>query len=122
MFTNNFTEALRKDTKPLPMGIVATTHHMGVVKVLFATAELAAASIDADDIKSGIVTIAINDHVVETDLTKVVTELTNKGVCSYDANHIVGEAMCEAMEEVKGIPKMSTSLFHKKASALWLAN
>lgn len=120
--TKQFTEGLKSENKPFPKGLLAATHHMGVVSCLFETAADAAASIDEEDRKGGNVSIAINDFVVKIDLTIPTKELVEKvGVPTYDANQIVGEAMCKALQEVKGVEYLSTRDFHRKASALWLA-
>ena len=122
LMTEQFTNGLQSETKPFPQGILATTHHMGVVSCLFSSAAEAAASIDEEDRKAGNVTIAINDFVVKIDLTLPTKELIEKGgLTTYDANQIVGEAMCKAMQTVKGVEQLSTRDFHRKASALWLA-
>ena len=117
-----FTNGLKLETKPFPKGLLAATHHMGVVSCLFETAADAAASIDSEDRKNGNVSIAINELVVKIDLTIPTKELVEKvGVSAYDANQITGEAMCQAMKIVKDIEQLSTRDFHRKASALWMA-
>lgn len=120
--TEQFINGLKSETKPFPKGLIATTHHMGVVSCLFGSAEEAAASIDAEDRKGGNVTIAINDFVVKIDLALPIKELIEKvGVSAYDANQITGEAMCQAMKIVKGVETLTSRDFHNKASALWMA-
>ena len=120
--TEQFINGLKSETKPFPKGLIATTHHMGVVSCLFGSAEEAAASIDAEDRKGGNVTIAINDFVVKIDLALPTKELIEKvGVSAYDANQITGEAMCQAMKIVKGVETLTSRYFHNKASALWMA-
>lgn len=117
-----FTNGLKLETKPFPKGILATTHHMGVVSCLFETAADAAASIDSEDRKNGNVSIAINELVVKIDLTIPTKELVERtSLSAYDANKIVGEAMCQAMKIVKGVETLTTRDFHRKASALWMA-
>ena len=122
LMTEQFTKGLQSETKPFPKGILATTHHMGVVSCLFASAAEAAASIDEEDRKSGNVSIAINDFVVKIDLTQSAVELIEQGgLVAYDAHKVLGEAMCNAMQTVKGIEQLDNMDFHNKASALWMA-
>lgn len=122
LMIEQFTKGLQSETKPFPQGILATTHHMGVVSCLFSSAAEAAASIDEEDRKNGNVTVSINDFVVEVDLTLPAEELVSQGgLATHDAHNIVGEAMCKAMQTVKGLEQLSNIDFHKKASALWMA-
>ena len=122
LLTEQFTNGLQSETKPFPQGILATTHHMGVVSCLYGSAAEAAASIDEEDRKNGNVKIAINELVVKLDLTLPTKELVEKtSLSAYDANQIVGEAMCQAMKIVKGVETLTTRDFHRKASALWMA-
>ena len=120
--TEQFINGLKSETKPFPKGLLATTHHMGVVSCLFSSAAEADAAIDDEDRANGNVHIAINDFVVKLDLTIPTKELVEKaGVPTYDANQIVGEAMCQAMKIVKGVETLTACDFHNKALALWLA-
>ena len=122
LMTEQFTNGLQSETKPFPKGLLATTHHMGVVSCLFGSAAEAAASIDEEDRATGNICIAINDFVVKIDLTAPTKEVVEKtSLSAYDANQIVGEAMCKAMQTVKGVEQLSTRDFHRKASALWMA-